>query len=147
MWEGSDIIFPDRVWHFFVYTFWKLGSSLSCKLAIYNMCFTYVCGTEGRGTSHHRVCWSYHTSNHMAHSVRRRTLENTTEMKILVCIATQAVVQLCATKHQLCMLPVWKYNGRTLFLLYIRTASALLNTLYLRVQCETGIILTNSPRN
>ncbi len=71
------------------------------------MCFTYVCGTEGRGTqSHHRVCWSYHTSKHMAHSVRRRTLENTTEMKILVCIAVQVVVQLCATKHQLCMLPV-----------------------------------------
>ncbi len=31
------------------------------------MLFTYVCGTEGRGTrSLHRVSWPYHTTKHMA---------------------------------------------------------------------------------
>ncbi len=43
MWEGSDIIFPDRVGSFFVYTTWKLGSSLSCKLPIYIYIYIYVC--------------------------------------------------------------------------------------------------------
>ncbi len=57
MWEGSDIIFPDRVGNFFVYTTWKLGSSLSCKLPIYIYIYiyvyVYVCvwGTE-RGGGH-----------------------------------------------------------------------------------------------
>ncbi len=51
-----------------------------------------VCGTEGKGTgSHRRVCWSYHTSKHMAE------YENMTEMTILVCVAVQAAVQLRAT--------------------------------------------------
>ncbi len=60
------------------------------------MLFTYVCGTEGRGTrSHHRVCWPYHISKHMGHSIQRRTLENMTEITILICIAVQAAVQLC----------------------------------------------------
>ncbi len=63
------------------------------------MLFTYACGTEGRGTrSHHKVCWPYHTSKHIAHSIQRRTLENMTEMKILVFIAAiQATVQLRVT--------------------------------------------------
>ncbi len=43
MWEGSDIIFPDRVGYFFVYTSWKLGSSLSCKLPIYIYIYIYMC--------------------------------------------------------------------------------------------------------
>ncbi len=63
------------------------------------MLFTYACGTEGRGTRlHHRVRWPYHTSKHMAHSIQRRTLENMTEIKILVFIAAvQATVQLHVT--------------------------------------------------
>ncbi len=72
----------------------------------------------------------YHASKHMAHSVRSRTLENMTEMTILVCIAVQAaVVQQRATNaasmkaqwtraapvrhthrpHRLCATPAW--NG------------------------------------
>ncbi len=60
------------------------------------MLFTYVFGTDGRGTrSHHRVCWPYHASKHMAHSIQRRMLGNVTEITILVFIAAvQAAVQL-----------------------------------------------------
>ncbi len=63
------------------------------------MLFKYACGTEGRGTrSHHRVGWTNHTSENMAHSIQRRTLENMTEMTILVFIAAvQAAVQLHVT--------------------------------------------------
>ncbi len=98
MWDGSDIIFsyiyveniPSNI---FLYTTWKLGSSL--YIYIY-MLFTYVFGTEGRGTrSNHRVCWPYHTSKHMAHSIQRWMLGNVTEMTILIFIAAvQAAVQL-----------------------------------------------------
>ncbi len=62
---------------------------------IYSMLFAYVCGTEGHTLHRNRVCC--HTE-HMAHSVLRRTLENTTEFTILVCIcSTQTAVQLRAT--------------------------------------------------
>ncbi len=111
--EGSDILFHDRVGIIVVNTTWKLGSSWSCK-PIYVI---YMCGTEGRGTrSHHRVCWSYHISKHMAHSIQRRMLENMTEITMLVFIASvQAAVQLRMTnaasmKAQLLTLVVW--NGR-----------------------------------
>ncbi len=111
--EGSDIIFHDRVGIIVVNTTWKLGSSWSCK-PIYVI---YMCGTEGRGTrSHHRVCWPYHISKHMAHSIQRRMLENMTEITMLVFIASvQAAVQLRMTnaasmKAQLLTLVVW--NGR-----------------------------------
>ncbi len=88
------------------------------------MLFTYVCGTEGRGTrSHHRVCWPYHTPKHMAHrhSVRRRTLENMTEMMILICIVLAYKPRFSCARQTL---PVWKHNGRALLTLCIRNASA-----------------------
>ncbi len=120
------------------YTSWKLGSSLSCKLPIYNICYLHVCGTEGRGTwSHHRVCWPYHTPKHMAHrhSVRRRTLENMTEMMILICIVLAYKPRFSCARQTL---PVWKHNGRALLTLCIRNASALL-TRRSRLQCETAV--------
>ncbi len=146
MWEGSDKIFPDRVGNFFVYTSWKLGSSLSCKLPIYiYICYLHMCvgqragghgRIKGRGTrSHHRVCWPYHTPKHMAHrhSVRRRTLENMTEMMILICIVLAYKPRFSCARQ---MLPVWKHNGRALLTLCIRNASALL-TRRSRLRCET----------
>ncbi len=91
------------------------------------MLFTYVCGKDGRGTRSHRssICWPYHTSKHMAHSVRRRTPGNTTDMTILVCIAVYTPRFICVWQ----MLPVWKHNGQAPL------------TLCLRVQCETGVKL------
>ncbi len=86
MWDGSDIIFPDRFSNIFVCTTWKLGSGLSCK-PIYRLIYViYMCGTEG-DTVNHRVCWPNHTSKHMLHSIQRRMLENMTKMTILVFIA------------------------------------------------------------
>ncbi len=35
MYEGLDIIFPDRDGNYFIYTSWKFGSSLLCKLPLY----------------------------------------------------------------------------------------------------------------
>ncbi len=140
MWEGSDKIFPDRVGNFFVYTSWKLGSSLSCKLPIYNICYLiYAVWDRGQGDSvaSHRVCWPYHTPKHMAHrhSVRRRTLENMTEMMILICIVLAYKPRFSCARQTL---PVWKHNGRALLTLCIRNASALL-TRRSRLQCETGV--------
>ncbi len=109
------------------------------------MLFTYVCGTEGRGTrSHHRVCWPYHTPKHMAHrhSVRRRTLENTTEMMILICIVLAYKPRFSCARQTL---PVWKHNGRALLTLCIRNASALL-TRRSRLRCETGVRAVSRSR-
>ncbi len=54
-----------------------------------------------RGGGHSRITeyagHTIHTSKHMAHSVQRRTLENMTEMTILVYIAVQTAVQLRMT--------------------------------------------------
>ncbi len=63
------------------------------------MCYLHMPVRWGGGTwSYHRVCWPYHTSKHMAHSIQRRTLENMTEMTILVFIAAvQVAVQLRVT--------------------------------------------------
>ncbi len=82
------------------------------------MLFTYVCGTEGRGTgSHHRVCWSYHTSKHMAQ------YENMTEMTILVCVAEQAAVHLPAT-NAASMKAQWAHAAPALHTHRSRTAQA-----------------------
>ncbi len=57
------------------------------------MLYTYVCGTEGKGTrSHHRVCWPYHTPKHMAHRKYDRNYDTH-----LYCTSLQATVQLHAT--------------------------------------------------
>ncbi len=85
------------------------------------MLFKYACGTEGRGTrSHHRVGWTNHTSEHMAHSIQRSTLENMTEITTLIFIAAvQAAVQLHVTNSA-------SMKAEAQLLLCIRTASALL---------------------
>ncbi len=123
--EGSDIIFHDRVGIIVVNTTWKLGSSWSCK-PIYVI---YMCGTEGRGTrSHHRVCWPYHISKHMAHSIQRRMLENMTEITMLVFIASvQAAVQLRMT------------NVASMKAQWARAAHALHTHHFSRLWCETGV--------
>ncbi len=100
-------------WQYFCVHNLKTWLKLIVLTYIYNV--IYMCGTEGRGTrSHHRVCWPYHASKHMAHSIQRRTLENMTEMTILVfyCSSTSCAWQ---------TLPVWKHNGHAM--LCICTAS------------------------
>ncbi len=68
-----------------------------------------MCGTEGRGTRpHHRVGWPYHTSKHITHSIQRRTLENITEMTILV-FKLQPYKPRFSCVWQ--TLSVWKHNG------------------------------------
>ncbi len=120
MWEGSDIIVTDRVGNFFIYTSWKLGSSLSCKLPIYNICYLHMCEGQ-RGGGHGRIteyaCWPYHTSKHMTHSVRRRTLENMTEMRYSSVLQYKPWFS-CVRQT----LPVWKHNVRALLTLYIHAA-------------------------
>ncbi len=104
---------------------------------VYNICCV---GQRGGGArSHHRVCWPYHTgtSKHMAHSVRKRTLENKTEMMILVCIAVQAAVQLRGT-NAASMKAQWARAAPAL-----HTHHFLLLTLCLRVQCETGVCVAS----
>ncbi len=103
MWEGSDKIFPDRVGNFFVYTSWKLGSSLSCKLPIYiyNICYLHMCvgqraGGHGRITEYaghiiHQSTWHTQCSEENAGKYDRNDDTH------LYCTSLQAAVQLRAT--------------------------------------------------
>ncbi len=103
--------------------------------SLYNIGYLHMClGQRGgwHSLSHHRVCWSYHTSKHMAHSVRRRTLENMTEMTILPRFS-------CARQTLQSMKAQWGRAAPAL-----RTASTPL-TCHLSLQCETGVSPT--PRS
>ncbi len=75
MWDVSDIIFPDRVGNIFIYTTWKLGSSLSCK-PIYNMLFTCV---GQRGGGHGRIT---ELSGHIIHQSTWHTVFREERSKI-----------------------------------------------------------------
>ncbi len=103
MWEGSDKIFPDRVGNFFVYTSWKLGSSLSCKLPIYNICYLiYAVWDRGQGdsvASQSMLAISYTK----AHGTQTQCSEENAgkydrnDDTHLYCTSLQAAVQLRAT--------------------------------------------------
>ncbi len=114
----------------FVYTSWKLGSSLSCKLPIYNIaCYLHMCVGQ-RGGGHGRIT---EYAGHIIHQSTWHTvfggecweLENRTEMTILVCIAVQAAVQLRAT-NAASMKAQWAHAAPALYTHRFCAASALL---------------------
>ncbi len=108
--EGSDIIFPDRVGNFFIYTSWKLGSSLLCKLPIYNICYLHMCVGQ-RGGDHGRIT---EYAGHIIHQSTWHTVFGGERWKIWQKLRYSSVLQYkprfsCARQT----LPVWKHNGRS----------------------------------
>ncbi len=119
--------------HFFVYTSWKLGSSLSCKLPIYNI--IYICVWDrGQGdtvASKSMLAISYIKANGTQCSEENAGKYDINDDTRLYCKSRFS----CARQ----MLPVWKHNGHALLTLCIRTASALL-TRRSCLRCETGVM-------
>ncbi len=132
IWDGSDIICPDRVGNIFVYT-WNLGSSLSCK-PIYNICYLHMrvgqrggghsCITEFAGHIIHQSTW---------HTVFRGELLKIWQKWRYSSLLQQYKPRFSCTWQTL---PVWKHNGRELLLLCIHTASAPLTLAVWSVRTE-----------
>ncbi len=139
MWDGSDIIFSYIYRNIPSNIFYTQLENLAQVYRVNIYIYIYICylhmWDRGRGTrSHHRVCWPYHASKHMAHSIQRRMLGNVTEIRYSSLLQQYKPRFSCTCQT----LPVWKHNGRMLLLLCIRTASALL-TRRSCLRCEGGV--------
>ncbi len=145
MWEGSDIIFPDRVGNF-LYTHLENLAQVYHVNYLYIIYIIYICVWD-RGEGGHGRMTEY--VGHIIHQSTWHTVFGGECWKIrqkwwyssaLILLVLQYKPRFsCAQK----MLLVWKHNGCVLLLLCIRAASAL--PLHcLRIQCETGIKQENS---
>ncbi len=120
---------------FFLYT--HLGSSLSCKLPIYNIaCYLHMCVGQ-RGGGHGRIT---EYAGHIIHQSTWHTVFGGERWKIWQKWQYSSVLQYTRRGSAASMKAQWARAAPALLLLCIRTASAPL-TLCLRVRCETGVTL------
>ncbi len=122
MWDGSDIIFPDKGWQYF-----RIHNLAQVYCVNLYMLFKYACGTEGRGTrSNHRVGWTNHTSEHTVFRGERSKIWQKWRYSSLLQQYKPRFSCTCAWQT----LPVWKHKRSS--------CSAYAQLLRCsRVQCET----------